>query len=50
MPFLYMLIALFVYTFATEQYQGSGVLFVLVAAALAATYWGSFRDSAKEFF
>jgi len=50
MPFLYMLIALFVYTFATKQYQVSGVLFVLVAAALAATYWKSFREAMREYF
>ncbi|WP_193149767.1 hypothetical protein [Sulfurimonas sediminis] len=50
MPFLYMLIALFFYTFATEQYQVSGVLFVLVAVALTATYWGSFREAVREYF
>jgi len=50
MPFLYMLIALFVYTFMTEQYQVSGILFVLVAASLAATYWRSFRDAVREYF
>jgi hypothetical protein len=45
-----MLIALFVYTFATEQYQVSVVLFILAAAALAATYWVSFRDAVREYF
>jgi hypothetical protein len=38
MPFLYMLIALFIYAFATEQYQVSGILFVLVAAACFSYY------------
>jgi len=45
-----MLIALFVYTFMTEQYQVSGILFVLVAAALAATYWRSFKEAVREYF
>ncbi|MFA7571858.1 MAG: hypothetical protein WCY75_11515 [Sulfurimonadaceae bacterium] len=50
MPFLLLLIALFIFTLVRGEHNAAFVILIMIVAALLATYWKSFRDSIKEYF
>ncbi|NLO17998.1 MAG: hypothetical protein GX118_07395 [Arcobacter butzleri] len=50
MPFLLLLIALFIFALLRGEQNASFVILMMIVAALLATYWKSFRDSIKEYF
>jgi len=50
MPFLLLLIALFIFTLARGEHNAAFIILIMIVAALLATYWKPFRDSIKEYF
>jgi len=50
MPFLLLLIALFIFALLRGEHDTSFVILIMIAAALLATYYKPFRDSLREFF
>ena len=44
MPFLLLLIALFIFTLVRGEHNVAFVILIMIVAALLATYWKSFRD------
>ncbi|MBD3823627.1 MAG: hypothetical protein IE916_03865 [Epsilonproteobacteria bacterium] len=50
MPFLLLLIVLFIFALTRSEQGVALVVLMMVAAALFATYNKSFRDSLREFF
>jgi len=50
MPFLLLLIALFVFALARGEDNAAFIILIMIVAALLATYWKPFRDSLKEHF
>jgi len=49
MPFLLLLIALFIFALVRGEHNASFVILMIVVALLA-TYYKPFRDSLREFF
>jgi hypothetical protein len=50
MPFLLLLIALFIFALLRGEQNASFVILMMIVAALLATYYKPFRDSLREFF
>jgi len=50
MPFLLLLIALFIFALLRRAYEASFVILMMIVAGLLATYYKPFRDSLREFF
>jgi len=50
MPFLLLLVALFVFALARGEDNTAFIILMMIVAALLATYWKPFRDSIKEYF
>ncbi len=50
MPFLLLLIALFIFTLAQGEQNVAFFILMMIVAALLATYNKPFRDSLREFF
>lgn len=50
MPFLLLLIALFIFTLVRGEHNVAFVILIMIVAALLTTYWKPFRDSIKEYF
>ena len=50
MPFLLLLIALFVFTLAQGNHDTSFGILLMIVAAVLATYNKTFRESIREFF
>ncbi len=50
MPFLLLLIALFIFALLRGEQNASFVILMMIVVALLATYHKPFRDSLREFF
>jgi len=50
MPFLLLLIALFIFVLIHGEHNAAIGILILIVAALLATYYKPFRDSLREFF
>lgn len=50
MPFLLLLIALFIFALVRGEHNAAFSILILIVAALLATYYKPFRDSLREFF
>jgi hypothetical protein len=50
LPFLLLLIALFIFTVAQSEHDASLGTLIIIVTALIATYRKPFRDSLREFF
>lgn len=50
MPFLLLLIGLFIFALLRGEYDASFVILMMIVAALLVTYHKPFRDSLREFF
>ena len=50
MPFLLLLVALFVFTLIHGYNNAAFAILIMIIAALLARYWKPFRDSIKEYF
>jgi len=50
MPFLLLLIALFIFTLAQGEQNVAVVILIMIIATLFATYHKPFRDSLRELF
>lgn len=50
MPFLLLLIGLFIFTLVRGEHDASFRILMMIVAVLFATYNKTFRDSIKEYF
>jgi hypothetical protein len=50
MPFLLLLISLFIFTLAQGEQDVAVIILIMIVAALFATYHKPFRNSLREFF
>ena len=50
MPFLLLMIALFIFTLVRGDHNGAFVILIMIVAALLATYNKTFKESLREFF
>jgi len=50
MPFLLLLVALFIFALLRGEHDASFVILMMIVAALLATYYKPFRDSLRDFF
>ncbi|MBD3798081.1 MAG: hypothetical protein IE887_10220 [Campylobacterales bacterium] len=50
MPFLLLLIALFIFALVRGEHGASFVILMMIVAALLVTYHKPFRDSLRDFF
>jgi hypothetical protein len=50
MPFLFLLIALFIFTLAQGEQDAAFFILMMIVAAVLATYNKTFRESLREFF
>ena len=50
MPFLLLLIALFIFTLAKGEQDAAFFILMMIVAAVLATYNKTFRESLREFF
>jgi len=50
MPFLLLLIALFIFALLRGEHDASFVILMMIVAALFATYYKPLRDSLRDFF
>ncbi len=50
MPFLLLLIGLFIFTLVRGEHNVAFVILIMIVAALLATYNKTFKESLREFF
>jgi hypothetical protein len=50
MPFLLLLVTLFIYTLAHGEQDAAFLILMMIVAAVLATYNKTFRESLREFF
>jgi hypothetical protein len=50
MPFLLLLIGLFIFTLIRGEHNAAFVILMMIVAAVLATYNKTFRESIREFF